>query len=178
MTKQEAFELVKKYYNDYYIGAKIKEESEENLFIKLELETKIVTLSYNKATNTIEEKERARRGTKQNNTIIGKQGTGMNSMLKATLEYIDKINNNEYTQATLDDYINNNDNVSLGDNIIYPRIAEGSIVRNIYNNKDYKVVKPTENNVIEVFDRDSGYLIFARADVKVMVEIPGAIERN
>ena len=48
----------------------------------------------------------------------------------------------------------------------YRKLLEGTIVINICNNKKYKV-KRDEGNVIEVFDKDYGYLMMARADLTV-----------
>ena len=55
----------------------------------------------------------------------------------------------------------------------YDKIPEGTIVRNNYSGKDYKVVKVSNGNIVEVFDKEHGYLTMARADIKVMVNIPG-----
>lgn len=48
----------------------------------------------------------------------------------------------------------------------YPLISEGTVVVNICSNKSYKVTKSSKSNIVEVFDKDHGYLIMARADIK------------
>ena len=51
----------------------------------------------------------------------------------------------------------------------YNQIEEGTIVRNIYSKKDYKVVRPSCNNIVEIFDAASGYLTLARSDLEVVM---------
>ena len=46
----------------------------------------------------------------------------------------------------------------------YNRWSDGTIVKNICNNKEYSV-KRDEGNIIEVFDKEHGYLIMARSDL-------------
>ena len=72
LAKQEAYNAVRSYYDDYYTGAKIKQSSFDEGYIKLELDTKIITLTYDTHSKTVEEKERARRGMKQQNSDEGK----------------------------------------------------------------------------------------------------------
>ena len=48
----------------------------------------------------------------------------------------------------------------------YKKILEGTVVTNVCNNKQYKVKKDI-GNIIEVFDKDYGYLMMARADLKI-----------
>ncbi len=43
--------------------------------------------------------------------------------------------------------------------------ADGTIVINICNNKEY-IVKNDGGDLIEVFDKERGYLIMARSDLK------------
>lgn len=50
----------------------------------------------------------------------------------------------------------------------YDIIPEGSIVKNNYSNREYKVVKSSKTTVVEVFDKEHGYLTMARADLKVI----------
>lgn len=234
LVKQEAYNAVRSYYNDYYTGAKIKQSSFDEGYIKLELETKIVTLTYNSKAKIVEEKERARRGTKHQNSDEGKtklipkvsadvvrptkifeapEELELELKLKETypnrkIDTIEKPKRHRRTKAemqatretevkrkeeedfdpnqtTLDqfyetEFIRGTHDEDFSGYPIksYERISEGTIVRNIYSKKDFKVVKPSDNNIIEVFDKEHGYLTLARSDVKVMVAIPGAIERN
>ena len=227
LAKQEAYNAVRSYYDDYYTGAKIKQSSFDEGYIKLELDTKIITLTYDTHSKTVEEKERARRGMKQQNSDEGKTKLIpkvpddaikptkiIETPEKLELEY-NKTNtpatekpkrhrrskaemqaareaevknqaDEEFNpnQTTLDQFYETEFIRGTHDEEIkypsktYEKITEGTIVRNVYSNKDYKVVKASDNNMVEVFDKEHGYLTLARADVKVMVAIPGAIERN
>lgn len=80
------------------------------------------------------------------------------------LEEILKLKNKEeYTQLTLFDYENTTVEYSQ------EKWADGSIVKNICNNKEY-TVKNDDGNIIEVFDKDRGYLIMARSDLEYLEE--------
>ena len=70
LAKQEAYTAIRTYYDNYYTGATIKQSSFDEGYIKIKLEEKIVTLTYDVTTKTVEEKDRARRGTKKQNTNI------------------------------------------------------------------------------------------------------------
>ena len=72
-------------------------------------------------------------------------------------------NTDEYTQLILFDY----ENSPIKYN--HEKWADGSVVRNICNNKEY-TVKNDEGNIIEVFDKDRGYLIMARSDLEYLEE--------
>ena len=74
-----------------------------------------------------------------------------------------KSNTEEYTQLTLFDYENSTVEYSQ------EKWADGSIVKNICNNKEY-TVKNDDGNIIEVFDKDRGYLIMARSDLEYLEE--------
>lgn len=76
-----------------------------------------------------------------------------------------KLKNNigEYTQLTLFDYENSTVEYSQ------EKWVDGSIVKNICNNKEY-TVKNDNGNIIEVFDKDRGYLIMARSDLEYLEE--------
>ncbi len=239
LLKQEAYTAVRKYYDDFYTSAKIKQASFDDGFIKLELETKIITLLYDAETKCVEEKERARRGTKQNNSITGEQGTGMTSMLKATTGHIDEnelsqikdelklketypnktidifekpkrhrrtkaelmaaksgftpntnpdvqklldqVEANQYEQLDITEFLDGNNDVDADADFSvrkYEKIPEGAIVKTLYSSREYKVVKTSETNVLEVFDKDHGYLTLARSDIEILVNIPGMKERN
>ncbi|SFI30974.1 hypothetical protein SAMN04487830_14018 [Pseudobutyrivibrio sp. OR37] len=69
----------------------------------------------------------------------------------------------QYTQLTLFDY----ENSQVENN--HEKWADGTIVKNICNNKEY-TVKNDEGNIIEVFDKDKGYLIMARSDLEYLEE--------
>lgn len=164
LVKQEAYTALQKYYNDYYTAVKIKQSSFDESFIKLELETKIITLIYNTSTSSIEEKERARRGTKQTESqTISSKPVGIDSN-QTTL---DQFYDTEYVGAKSED-----EKIDLSEKV-YMKIPEGAIVRNNYTKVDYKVVKASENNIVEVFNKEHGYLTFARSDIEVMVNITG-----
>ncbi|SEB05385.1 hypothetical protein SAMN02910384_03228 [Pseudobutyrivibrio sp. ACV-2] len=74
-----------------------------------------------------------------------------------------KNNTGEYTQLTLFDYENSTVEYSQ------EKWVDGSIVKNICNNKEY-TVKNDNGNIIEVFDKDRGYLIMARSDLEYLEE--------
>ena len=86
---------------------------------------------------------------------------------------LDKIDAHEYTQSTIYDFLDSEVVPMKYEEKEYDMLHEGAVVRNIYNNKDYKVVKPSSTNMVEVFDTEHGYLTMARADVKVMVDLGG-----
>lgn len=226
LAKQEAYNAIRKYYDDFYTGAKIKESSFDNSLIKIELETKIITLIYDPETECVEEKERARRGTKKGTSEVASQQLPSDEVSKSgtvvldelssdkktkrhrrtkaemmaskimqqgfmpntnpeVQKLLDQVDAHQYEQTNLIDYLASIEE-SVEDSIeeinaiekVYEKIPEGSIVRNIYSNRDYKVVKASDNNVVEVFDKDHGYLTLARSDIKVLVNIPGMVERN
>jgi hypothetical protein len=66
----------------------------------------------------------------------------------------------EYTQLSLFDF--EEEAVVAKDT---SKWADGTIVINICNNKEY-IVKNDGGDLIEVFDKDRGYLIMARSDLK------------
>ena len=66
----------------------------------------------------------------------------------------------EYTQLSLFDF--EEEDVVAKDT---GKWADGTIVINICNNKEY-TVKNDGGDLIEVFDKDRGYLIMARSDLK------------
>lgn len=65
----------------------------------------------------------------------------------------------EYTQLSLFDF---EEETVVKDT---SKWADGTIVINICNNKEY-TVKNDGGDLIEVFDKDRGYLIMARSDLK------------
>ncbi len=197
-----------------------------NSLLKIELETEIITLIYNPETECVEEKERARRGTKKGASEVAAQILPSDEVSKSSTvvldelsseqkpkrhrrtkaemmaskimqqglmpntdpevqKLIDQVDAHQYEQANLMDYLASiekpaEESIKEIDAIekVYEKIPEGAIVRNIYFDRDYKVVKASDNNVVEVFDKDHGYLTLARSDIKVLVNIPGMVERN
>ena len=63
----------------------------------------------------------------------------------------------EYTQLSLFDFEE--------EQVVTDKWVDGTIVINICNNKEY-TVKNDGGDLIEVFDKDRGYLIMARSDLK------------
>lgn len=262
LAKQEAYTAIRTYYDNYYTGATIKQSSFDEGYIKIELEEKIVTLTYDTTTKTVEEKDRARRGTKNprmldsgkekqipdegKTKLLPEQLTDSSGPTKifeepfeldmppiypkigdaisisepdpkfaeslsvstthhaGTKSLEEKPKRHRRTKAemqaareadakqeevldpnqtTLDQFFDKEyiGSKSHEDNDIkidisektYDKIPEGTIVRNNYSGKDYKVVKVSNGNTVEVFDKEHGYLTMARADIKVMVNIPG-----
>ena len=72
-----------------------------------------------------------------------------------------KTTESEYKQLSLFDL--EDFSVEAG----HERWAEGSVVKNICNDKEY-TLKKDEGDIVEVFDKDKGYLIMAKADVKLV----------
>lgn len=69
----------------------------------------------------------------------------------------------EYEQISLFDYEDSPVEYA------HEKWPDGSVVKNICNNKEY-TVKNDDGNIIEVFDKDRGYLIMARADLEYLEE--------
>ena len=65
----------------------------------------------------------------------------------------------EYTQLSIFDLV---DMPVEGGKERWP---EGSIVKNICNNKEY-TLKKDEGDIAEVFDKERGYLIMTKADLE------------
>ena len=63
----------------------------------------------------------------------------------------------EYTQLSLFDFEE--------EQVVTDKWVDGTIVINICNNKEY-TVKNDGGDLIEVFDKERGYLIMARSDLK------------
>ena len=151
LTKQEAYNAINSYYNDYYTGAKIVKNSFDEGELKIELEERTVMLTYDPLTKSVEEKDRAKRKTRET-TKAKKEKREVKT---------ETVEQTEYKQLSLFDL--EETKVETG----YEKWADGITVKNICNNKEYKV-KHDGGNIIEVFDSDHGYLIMARADLKVV----------
>lgn len=151
LEKQEAYNAINTYYNDYYTGAKIVKNSFDEGELKLELDDRTVTLTYLPLLKTVEEKDRAKRKAKPKVDSV-----------EADIEKkkVDKPNEEpEFKQLSLFDLKETSKKSG------YEKWADGITVKNICNNKEYKV-KHDDGNLIEVFDSDHGYLIMARSDLK------------
>ena len=78
-------------------------------------------------------------------------------------------NAEEYTQLSLFDFEEEPVEEPVAEEIVVAKDtskwADGTIVINICNNKEY-TVKNDGGDLIEVFDKDRGYLIMARSDLK------------
>ncbi len=194
LTKQEAYLAINGYYNDYYTGAKISKNSFEEGILKIELEDRTVTLSYDFDTKTVEEKDRAKRiKNKPNNsfeqlTIFDIDHTAEEKKGIREVPKIDREEDNKSKEITgKSDVIKQKETIELKEqkellaqksidksavnkakrDNNYKKWDDGTIVVNIFNNKQYKV-KHDEGNIIEVFDKEHGYLIMARADLKLI----------
>lgn len=69
----------------------------------------------------------------------------------------------EYRQLSIFDL----DEISI--EAAHEKWPEGSIVKNICNNKEY-TLKKDSGDIVEVFDKEKGYLIMAKADIKLKRE--------
>ena len=52
-------------------------------------------------------------------------------------------------------------------------LIDATATKRVLNNKEY-TVKNDDGNIIEVFDKDRGYLIMARSDLEYLEEKNGA----
>jgi len=230
LKKQLAYDSINTYYNDYYTGAKITKNSFEEGVLKIELATKIITLTYNSETNSVDEKERARRGTKSlreddyvsaenvvdpllyktaekhaqktdipyiNSSVEAQTITDADEQDKAeptekkkrhrrtkaemmairqkpvtnpeVKKLLDATDRHEYTQSTIYDFVDGGVAYDELKESEYAKISEGVIVKNRYNNKEYRVVRSSNTNMVEVFSKDNGgYITMARADIEVV----------
>ncbi|SHJ59594.1 hypothetical protein [Pseudobutyrivibrio xylanivorans] len=155
IIKQKAYNAINGYYNDYYTGAKIIKNSFDEGELKLELADRTVTLTYDADTDSVEEKDRAKRKRMEEKEPEYKQ-LSLFDLPENTITPNKKTSQSQIpTQAKAKDY---------------DKWADGIIVKNVCNNKKYKV-KHDNGNIIEVFDNEHGYLIMARADLKVVDEV-------
>lgn len=135
IAKQQAFNALISYYNDYYTGAKILDKSFQKSFIKIDLENRTVTLTYDSSTKSIDEKDVAK-----------------------------KRRHADYEQITLFDLPKTPTISTPNKKHDSNKWSDGFTVINICNNKEYRV-KKDEGNIVEVFDKDYGYLIMAKSDL-------------
>ena len=156
LLKQEAYNAIRAYYNDYYTGARIKKSSFEEGVIKIELADRSVTLTYDAKAKLVEETDRAKRKPKEDGPAKAKEEN--KDMQQLSLFDMAPPKKEEKTTVLSTD--------SKEETSTYRKLLEGTIVINTCNNKKYKV-KRDEGNVIEVFDKDYGYLMMARADLTV-----------
>ncbi len=154
LLKQEAYNAIRAYYNDYYTGAKIKKSSFEEGVIKIELADRIVTLTYDVENKVVEETDRAKRKPKEKPAST-EAATSTDS---GQISLFDLQPPTEDSRAT--DLFGPTDENQK----VYRKFLEGAVVTNICDNKKYKVKKDI-GNIIEVFDKDYGYLMMARADL-------------
>jgi hypothetical protein len=164
LAKQEAYNAINAYYNDYYTGAKVTKNSFEEGELKIDLEGRTVTLTYDSKTKSVEEKDRAKRKPKAKPAAKNELEFQQMSLFDLT-ENLDKpkkttkkVEKEEKSEPTV--------KIKKEENS-YEKWSDGITVKNICNNKEYKV-KHDLGNIIEVFDKDYGYLIMARADLKVV----------
>ena len=162
LLKQEAYNAIRAYYNDYYTGAKIKKSSFEEGIIKFDLVDRTVTLTYDSVNKTVEESDRAKRKPKEkpsSDASPAKEDFGQISLFD--LEPPVKKEQPKSEAASIVPQVD-----SMEGDKTYKKILEGTVVTNVCNNKQYKVKKDI-GNIIEVFDKDYGYLMMARADLKI-----------
>ena len=217
LKKQEAYHAISQYYNDYYTGAKIVKKSFEEGMLKIELETRTVTLTYDKDNKSVEEKDRARRAPKEfqqmslfdlpknskqeddsqkakkqtadtkapaskasaksKNAAASKKASGAdkpevakvsNKSTGAGKPEAAKASSKNQPATSSAGASKSSDGtavkIAAPRDKKYDRWSDGTIVKNICNNKKYKV-KKDEGNIIEVFDTEHGYLIMARSDL-------------
>ena len=163
LIKQKAYNALNGYYNDYYTGAKIVKNSFDESELKLELADRTVTLTYDAETDSVEEKDRAKRKPKKEISLKKEDEEPEYKQLSLF----------DLPETYVDSKTESNQETALKPAVPktkgYDKWADGIIVKNICNNKKYKV-KHDNGNIIEVFDNDIGYLIMARADLRVIDE--------
>ena len=160
LAKQEAYDAVRSYYEDYYTGARITKNSFEEGVIKIQLDTKIVTLSYDAINKCVEEKDRLRKTNKDSESTNGNKPKSVKKQ-KEVAEPVDK--QEDYQQLSLFDI------PQASEEKEYKKWSDGTVVRNVCNNKKY-IVKKDDGNIVEVFDKEYGYLSMARADLEIANE--------
>ncbi len=157
LKKQEAYDAIIHYYNDYYTGAKVTKSSFEEGTLTIELENRIVTLSYDAKTQSIEEKDKAKKSKK----------TKAFEQINIFDLPKDPVVPNKKNEPAITEEKTAKPAPKTNSKSNYNKWNEGLMVRNIFNNKEYKV-KRDEGNIIEVFDNEHGYLIMARADLVIL----------
>ncbi|SDB55492.1 hypothetical protein SAMN02910298_02848 [Pseudobutyrivibrio sp. YE44] len=139
IAKKEAYDAIRKYYEDYYTGARITKSSFDEGLIKLQVDDRIVTLTYDYENKGVDETDRLRprkKTEKKKETIDQNQ-----------LSIFDIKKEDTHAGTTYDKWL------------------EGTIVKNRYNQKKY-TVKKDFGNTIEVKDGEYGYITMARADLE------------
>ena len=143
--------------------AKIVKNSFDESELKLELADRTVTLTYDAETDSVEEKDRAKRKPKKEISLKKEDEEPEYKQLSLF----------DLPETYVDSKTESNQETALKPAVPktkgYDKWADGIIVKNICNNKKYKV-KHDNGNIIEVFDNDIGYLIMARADLRVIDE--------
>ncbi|SDI79131.1 hypothetical protein SAMN05421493_12813 [Pseudobutyrivibrio sp. 49] len=160
LIKQKAYNAINGYYNDYYTGAKIIKNSFDEGELKLELDDRTVTLTYDAETDSVEEKDRAKR--KQKEEPEYKQLSLFDLQEPTSSSQTESKSESKTEPMPMPTKIQSKAKS-------YDKWADGVVVKNVCNNKNYKV-KHDNGNIIEVFDNEHGYLIMARADLKVVDE--------
>lgn len=161
LKKQKAYDAIIHYYNDYYTGAKVTKSSFEEGTLTIELENRIVTLSYDESTNSIEEKDKAKKSRKQ------KPFEQMNIFDLPKEKKAPTKSSNDDIENKQQELIKSQSISVQTTKSKYNKWNDGLKVRNIFNQKVYKV-KRDDGNLIEVFDHEYGYLIMARADLEIV----------
>ena len=151
LKKSEAYKAISTYYNDYYTGAKVIRNSFDEGLLKIEIENRIVTLTYDFENKSVEEKDRKRKQTnvkKPANPSL--KDDGQMSIFDLPPKPTEEIDLDAGEDETSEKK--------------YENWADGSLVTNIYNKKDYRV-KHDNGNIIEVYDKEHGYLTMCRSDL-------------
>lgn len=189
LLKQEAYNALRQYYNDYYTGARIKQSSFEDGIIKIELADRTVTLTYDANSKSVEEADRAKRKPKETAPKAAEKKadtSGQISLFDLQQPEVTKapdvttapkvVEEKKPETKTIAKPVEKEPKLDVKETVKamvqdkkeYKKYPEGLEVKNIFNNKIYKV-KKDQGNIIEVFDKDYGYLIMARADLEIAV---------
>ncbi len=165
LKKQDAYNAIMAYYNDYYTGAKIIENSFDKSIVKIDLENRVVTFNYNEETHTVEETDKVKKSRKKQSY----EQISLFDLPKSKVRNEEASSNEDKGTSNVDiieapKEKNTSIKINSEAETKYEKWSDGMNVTNIFNNKEYRVKKDS-GNIIEVFDKEMGYLIMARADL-------------
>jgi YD repeat-containing protein len=172
LLKQEAYNALRQYYNDYYTGARIKQSSFEDGILKIELADRTVTLTYDANSKSVEEADRAKRKPKEVAPKVEEKKPDTSGQISLfdlqqpepkKAKEVKEVKTPEAPKTEKIPEITIKPEVEKA----YSKMPEGVSVKNVCNNKVYKV-KKDQGNIIQVFDKDYGYLVMARADLEIV----------
>lgn len=179
LKKQETFQYLSAYVAKHYKNERITKESFDDGFIKVQTDTKNLTLTYDAKTNEVIVKERMRKGAKNNNVASDTQSTAMplkkSKMTSNTIVKPEIISNTlplKQEPQKKNTSANKEDETS---NVSIPKISckkqkvvfkENDKVKNIFSNETYQVVCDC-GGMVEVY-KDSVSYQMATSDLMLI----------